>query len=82
MEIKAILPKPYTEKERMDFVIQYNHGIGFVIEETETELQALGYTEEEILEQEKERITKLSLTKREVFLALYQASGITPDMIK
>ncbi len=82
MEIKAILPKPYTEKERMEFIVQYNHGIGFVIEETETELQALGYTEEEILEQEKEHITKLSLTKREVFLALYQASGITPDVIK
>ena len=33
-------------------------------------------------EMEKERIAKLSLTKREVFLALYQAKQITPDMIK
>ena len=31
---------------------------------------------------EKERIANLSLTKREVFLALYQAKQITPDMIK
>lgn len=31
---------------------------------------------------EKERIAKLSLTKREVFLGLYQAKGVTPDMIK
>ena len=82
MEIKATLPKPYTENERMDFIIQCNHCKGYVIEETDTELQDLGYTEEEISEQEKERISKLSLTKREVFLALYQASGITPDMLK
>lgn len=38
--------------------------------------------EEEEAEKEKERIAKLSLTKREVFLALYHAKGITPDMIK
>lgn len=31
---------------------------------------------------ERERIAKLSLTKREVFLGLYQAKQITPDMIK
>ena len=31
---------------------------------------------------EKGRIAKLSLTKREVFLGLYQAKGVTPDMIK
>lgn len=82
MEIKATLQKPYTENERMDFIVEYNHNQGFVIEETETELQALGYTEEEIALQEKERIAKLKLTKREVFLGLYQAKGITPDMIQ
>ena len=31
---------------------------------------------------EKERIAKLSLTKREVFLALYKAKGLTPEMIR
>ena len=82
MEIKATLKKPYTENERMDFIVQYNHGMSYRIEETETELQALGYTEEELDLQEKERIAKLSLTKREVFLGLYQAKGVTPDMIK
>lgn len=82
MEIKAILQKPYTENERMEFIIQYNHNLGYTIEETETELQALGYTEEEIAEKEKERIAKLKRTKREVFLGLYQAKGITPEQIK
>ena len=82
MEIKAILQKPYTENERMDFIIQYNHNQGYVIEETETELQALGYTEVEINQQECERIGNLKLTKREVFLGLYQAKGVTPEQIK
>ena len=82
MEIKAILQKPYTENERIDFIVEYNHNQGYVIEETETELQALGYTQEELDLQEKERIAKLSLTKREVFLGLYQAKGVTPEMIK
>ena len=31
---------------------------------------------------EQERIAKLSLTKREVFLALYKAKGLTPEMIR
>lgn len=39
-------------------------------------------TDEEKELEERERIAKLKLTKREVFLGLYQAKGITPDMIK
>lgn len=33
-------------------------------------------------QEERIRLNMLSLTKREVFLALYQAQGITPDMLK
>lgn len=33
-------------------------------------------------QRERERIGNLKLTKREVFLGLYQAKGVTPDMIK
>lgn len=82
MEIKATLKKPYTEEERINFIVEYNHNQSYEIEETETELQALGYTEEELAYQEKERIGNLKLTKREVFLGLFQAKGVTPDMIK
>jgi hypothetical protein len=82
MEIKATLQKPYTEEERENFIVWYNHNQGYTIEETETELQALGYTDEELEQLERERIGNLKLTKREVFLGLYQAKGITPDMIK
>lgn len=82
MEIKAQLKKPYTESQRTGFVVRYNHQLGYTINETETELQALGYTEEELKQIEAERISKLKLTKREVFLALYNSSGITPEQIK
>lgn len=38
--------------------------------------------EAEKAQKERERIAKLSMTKREMFLGLYQAKGITPDMLK
>ena len=38
--------------------------------------------EEKQAQKERERIAKLSLTKREVFLGLYQAKGVTPNQIK
>ena len=82
MEIKATLKQPYTDKERMDFIVEQNHKNGYTIKETETALEAWGYTEEEKQAQERERIAKLSMTKREMFLGLYQAKQITPDMLK
>lgn len=39
-------------------------------------------TEAEKAQEEAERIAKLSLTKREVFLGLYEAKGVTPEQIK
>ena len=33
-------------------------------------------------QKERERLNMLSMTKREMFLGLYQAKGITPDMLK
>lgn len=49
MEIKATLEKPYTDKERMDFIVLYNHNLGYEIKETETALEAWGETDEEQL---------------------------------
>ena len=51
MEIKAILNKPYTETQRLDFIVNQNHHNGYEIKETETVLEAWGKTEEEIQEQ-------------------------------
>ena len=81
MEIKAVLQKPYTVNERMDFVVQYNHNMGYTIEETETELQALGYTEEEIAEQEQKQIAMFSLTGADVERGIYKAKGMDFDDI-
>ena len=107
MEIKAQLQN-YTDKQRQDFIVTYNHNQGYEIKEYTTSetkqeevenpetgemelveyvdtikhIEAWGYTEEEIALQEKQRIAQLKLTKREVFLGLYQAKGVTPDMIK
>ena len=76
MEIKAELFKPYTEEERLNFIIEYNHNQGFIIEETEEALQALGYTEEELVLQEKQRISMLSLTGADVERGIYKAKGM------
>ena len=53
MEIKAELIKPYTENERMDFIVEQNHKNGYTIEETDDALLAWGKSDEEILEQVK-----------------------------
>lgn len=82
MEVKAQLKKPYTEEQKIDFIVQQNHRLGYEIRETENALEAWGYTEEEKTEQERQRLDMLSLTKREVFLALYKDKGITPEQIK
>ena len=57
MEIKATLNKPYTDNERMDFIVHYNHNLGYDIKETETALEAWGFDEKDLLEQAK--ITKI-----------------------
>ena len=82
MEIKAELKQPYTENEKISFIVEQNHNNGYEIRETDSTLEAWGYTEAEKQEQERERLNLLSMTKREMFLGLYQAKGITPDMLK
>ena len=74
MEIKAVLQKPYTEEERIDFVVEYNHRHNFLINETENELQALAYTESELRKQEEETFqkeffqTSLGYIRRSVYI--------------
>lgn len=54
MEIKAELLKPYSEEQRINFIVEYNHNLGYEIRETEEALQAWGYSENELLEQAKQ----------------------------
>ena len=79
MEIKAQLKKPYTENQRIDFIVQYNHNLGYEIEETETHLNAIGYTEEELRQQKRDRIDALCLTRSDVERAIYADKGMDFD---
>ena len=71
MEIKAQLNKPYTEEQRLNFIVQQNHTLGYEIRETEQALEAWGYTEEEKQQQERQRKDAMMLTPSDVERALY-----------
>lgn len=67
MEIKAKLQKPYTEKDRLDFIVTQNHQHGYEIKETEEALEAWGLTEEEIAKKQRdERINELKGKLKEI----------------
>ena len=63
MEIKAQLNKPFAEAQKMDFIVQYNHNLGYEIEETAFALEAWGKTQEE-LEQEAKTQQKQELQRQ------------------
>lgn len=81
MEIKAELKQPYTEQEKINFIVEQNHKLGYMIEEQEDKLVALGYTEQEKLKQEKERLAMLNMTGADVERAIYKVKGIDFDDI-
>ena len=54
MEIKETLHKPYSGKQRADFIVRNNHMLGYDIKETSTDLEAWGLTDEEEAEKELE----------------------------
>ena len=67
MEIKNKLDKPFSEKQRMDFIVTNNHQQGYEIRKTELALEAWGYTAEEIAEQEKQaKITEINAKIKEL----------------
>ena len=75
MEIKAELKKPYTNEQRIKFIVENNHKKGYVIEESATSLVALGMTEDEKTQEEQQRIAMLSLTSADVERGIYKATG-------
>ena len=82
MEIKASLSKPYTDIERADFIVQYNHNLGYEIKETTTDIEAWGYTEQEQAQVERQRLDALTLTPADVERALYRAKGMDFEDLK
>ena len=90
------LDKPYTDEQRANFIVEYNHNQGLIIEETDTALYALeafeklvddeviDNTEEYEQEQaqiETQRIAMLYLTSADVERAIYKARGMDFDDI-
>ena len=76
MEIKAELIKPYTETQKVNFIVNNNHKLGYEIRETETALEAWGYTEDEKREQEQERINNLTMTPLD-FIKVLESMGLS-----
>lgn len=87
------LDKPFTDIERIDFIVKYNHNNGLKIEETDTALYALEINEimvngEPIIDPEyekkqqdieNERIQSLSMTKSDFFDGMIRAFGLDQD---
>lgn len=81
MEIKAELLKPYTDEQRIKFIVENNHKKGYTIEEADNALIAWGITEEEKQSKEQERIAMLSLTAADVERGIYKAKDMDFDDI-
>jgi hypothetical protein len=89
------LNKPFTTKQRADFIVEYNHNKGLIIEETTKALYALEANEimqdgepvinpdyeKEQEEKRKTHIQSLTCTKRD-FALILQEFGITYSQLK
>ena len=90
------LNKPYTTNQRNDFIVEYSHNQGLIIEETNKALYALEAWEllegDEVIDnieayeaeqaqKEAERIALLNLTGADVERGIYQAKGMDFDDI-
>lgn len=87
MEIKAELKKPYTDEQRIKFIVENNHKKGYVIEESATSLVALGETEEEKIEAKKEQfnkdffLTSLGYVRRKVTMKTGETKDFLSDLL-
>lgn len=90
MEIKAKLFKPCTSKERMSFIVEQNHRNGFIIEEREDAIVALGLTKEEESKKRNEariaeiksRLEKIDLESTRPLRAIVSNTATESDRLK
>lgn len=82
MEIKAKLNKPYTSKQRVDFIVKNNHNKGYEIQETEDALLAV-YIEPTAKETAEARIAELKaeLAKSDYIDNKFLEAIVKNDMI-
>lgn len=82
-EIIATLEKPYTENQRMDFIVEYSHNQGCEIEELENKtLQAFEMvkTPEELAREEQNRINHLTCTALDL-ITFIKSLGLTDEQV-
>ena len=89
------LEKPYTQKQKNDFIVEYNHNFALIIVENERGLFALEPNEiflngeividenyeAKVKAREREMLDRLSLTKADFWIALLD-KGITKSMVR
>ena len=80
MEIKAQLIKPYTEGERISFIVEQNHKLGYIIKEQADKIVALGKTQEEITKEQEERFNHLTMTALD-FVNYIKKAGVSDEII-
>ena len=80
MEIKAELLKPYTENERLSFIVEQNHKLGYTIKEQSDKIVALGKTQEEIVKEQEDRINHLTCTALDL-ITFIKSLGITDEQV-
>lgn len=68
MKLITELKKPYTEKEKCDFIIEQNHNLDYVIRETEDSIEAWGLDDEELLEQQKQQVRAVRNSYLEIYI--------------
>ena len=82
-EIIATLKKPYTTKERIEFILEYNRKQGCLIEILEDEtMQAskMVKTPEELAQEEQNRINHLTCTALDL-ITFIKSLGLTDEQI-
>lgn len=80
MELKAKIDKPYTKWERAIFIGEQNNTLGYEIRETETALEAWGYTDEELEQRRQEWVNNLTMTPLD-FIKVLMSLGLTLEQV-
>lgn len=80
MELKAQLNKPYTEQEKINFIVEQNHKLGYTIEEQADKLVALGYTDKEKTQEKEDLINHLTCTALDL-ITFIKSLGLTDEAI-
>lgn len=82
-EIKAHLTKPYTEKQKINFIIENNHNKGYIIEELENgSLQSFEMvkTDKEKAQEKEDLINHLTCTALDL-VTFIKSLGLTDTQI-